>query len=256
MPFLAVDHVTNHPSTSSVELPGPSGININTQDKIDKTEDRAYMKCKKYVRKICLLKKQLKYMKNKNYLQELSNSDAVNKLCKKISPTFALLLQGEIRNFKKSGMGRRWTSEDKIIALRLYKRSPTCYRLLRRMICLPAPTTLKVILKNCSMDVGINKPLFKIINKYLCNLQPVDNEFVLMFDEMSLKKHLQYNPRDDLIEGFQDHGVQGRSAQPVSYGLVFMVAGIRKRIKQPIAYYLSGSSVTADRLTALIKEVS
>ncbi|KAL0879435.1 hypothetical protein ABMA27_003186 [Loxostege sticticalis] len=75
-----------------------------------------------------------------------------------------------------------------------------------------------------------------------------------MFDEISLKNHLQYNPRVDLIEGFQDHGVQGRSAQPVSYGLVFMVAGIRKRIKQPIAYYLSGSSVTAERLTALIKE--
>lgn len=34
-----------------------------------------------------------------------------------------------------------------------------------------------------------------------------------------------------------------------------MVVGVRKYFKQPVAYYLSSGFVTADRLSALIKEV-
>lgn len=64
-----------------------------------------------------------------------------------------------------------------------------------------------------------------------------------------------YNPRTDKIEGYQDHGSQGRSQQIASHALVFMLVGLRKRWKQPIAHYFSGESVTADRLQAIIKEV-
>lgn len=35
-----------------------------------------------------------------------------------------------------------------------------------------------------------------------------------------------------------------------------MIAGIRKKVKQPVAHYFSSSSSTADRLAVLIKEVN
>ncbi|KAH9632245.1 hypothetical protein HF086_002880 [Spodoptera exigua] len=34
-----------------------------------------------------------------------------------------------------------------------------------------------------------------------------------MFDEMSIKKHFQYNPKDDIIEGYEYHGTHARSAE-------------------------------------------
>ncbi|KOB77490.1 Uncharacterized protein OBRU01_03580 [Operophtera brumata] len=59
----------------------------------------------------------------------------------------------------------------------------------------------------------------------------------------------------DYIEGYQGHGTLGRDPQIASHALVLMIVGIPKRFKQPMAYYLSGDSVTADRLAVLIKEV-
>ncbi|CAH0731403.1 unnamed protein product, partial [Brenthis ino] len=79
--------------------------------------------------------------------------------------------------------------------------------------------------------------------------------YILLFDEMSLKKHLHYNPKEDLIEDYQDHGCQERSANIAAYALVFMIAGIKKKEKQPITHYFSSAFSTADRLAVLIKEV-
>lgn len=78
---------------------------------------------------------------------------------------------------------------------------------------------------------------------------------LLMFDEMSLRKHLNNNMKYDVIDGFHDHGTQGTSKQIAGYPLVFMICGIRKRIKQPIAHYFSSGFSTANRLAILIKEV-
>ena len=83
-----------------------------------------------------------------------------------------------------------------------------------------------------------------------------ENLCVLAFDEMSIRKHLNYNTRLDQIDGYQDHAIQGRTSQIASHALTFMAIGLRKNWKQPIAFYFSGDSVTADRLTVLIKEVS
>ncbi|CAH2104627.1 unnamed protein product [Euphydryas editha] len=72
---------------------------------------------------------------------------------------------------------------------------------------------------------------------------------------MSLKKNINYDCKSDLVEGFQDHSTQGRSGLIASFALVFMIGGIRKKVKQPIAHYFSSGFATADRLAVLIKEV-
>lgn len=221
------------------------------------TKNRNFEKCKKNLKKINRLQQKIKTMKNKSFINEIFKDGSVNDILKsKISPTAALLLQGEIKNYKRVAKSRRWDTDSKIVALRLYKRSPTSYKLLRRLICLPAPSTLKCLLNKFKLCVGINKQIFSVLKKKTKqNLKPSDNEFVLMWDEMSIKKNLHYNAKGDIIEGFQDHADHGRSPEIASYALVFMVAGIRKFVKQPIAFYLSAGSVTADRLSVIIKEV-
>lgn len=104
------------------------------------------------------------------------------------------------------------------------------------------------------MSCGVDKQVCATLNEKR-KLLTDDNLAVLLFDEMSIRKNLHYSPKADMIYyGYQDHGGQGRSPQVASYALVFMVVGIRKRFKQPIAHYFSGESVTADRLSVLVKE--
>lgn len=230
---------------------------IDKRPKMTEKETYYYKKCRKHLKNICQLRNRIKKLNNESILKILSKDKSVHEMIKyNVTSYFALLLQEQLNNTKRKAKGRRWNSDAKIIALRLYKRSPTCYRLLRRLFCLPAPSTLKYLLNKFSLGVGINQQLFKVLKKYMQRQHASDNEFILMFDEMSIKKNLWYNRREDIIEGFQDHASQGRSSQIASYVLVFMIAGIRKKIKQPIAYYFSGGSVTADRLAVLIKGVS
>lgn len=112
-----------------------------------------------------------------------------------------------------------------------------------------------MLLNRVPFTVGIARPIFRVLADFIKKEQPSNNAFIMMFDEMSLKKNFHYNIKEDLIEGYQDHGAQGRSPIVAGYALVFMVVGIRKRIKQPIAHYFSSGFVTADRLAVLIKEV-
>lgn len=230
------------------------GYNSANSKKTDR-EKYLYKKYRKHMKRICQLRNRIHKLKNKVILKELINNDSVQELMKNLTPTFALLLQAQIKNFSRKSKGRRWTSEEKIIALRLYKRSPTCYRLMRRLFCLPAQSTLKTLLGQFDMNAGVNKNIFNILTKFVKRQKSSDNEYVLLFDEMSIKKNLNYNKKKDNIEGFQDHGLQGRSPELASNALVFMVTGLRKKVKQPLTFYLSSGYVTADRLAVLMKEV-
>ncbi|CAF4883247.1 unnamed protein product [Pieris macdunnoughi] len=231
-----------------------STTDVLESEKIDK-ESKTYKKCLKYMHSVCQLRNRIKNMKLKLQLNALTESNSLRKLSEKISPTFALLLQGQLRNYNKKITGRRWTKEEKIVALRLFKRSPTCYRLLRRLFYLPSPGTLKALLNRVPFAIGITEPVLEVLKQFLKTQQRSDNNYILMFDEISLKKHFDYNPKEDVIDGYQDHGAQGRSPNVASHALVFMVAGIRKTVKQPIAHFFSSGFSTADRLAVLLKEI-
>ncbi|KAH9632243.1 hypothetical protein HF086_002878 [Spodoptera exigua] len=58
------------------------------------------------------------------------------------------------------------------------------------------------------------------------HFSPSECEYILLWDEMSLRKNVWYNSKADFIEGFQDHSTQGRSPEAASYALVFMVVGV------------------------------
>lgn len=244
-----VSQIANEPIMNRVEETTKGAHKFQTAK-----ERQLFEKCSKYMQNVWRLRNRLKHLKTQVVMKELTDSNAIKKISKKITPAFALLLQGQIRNFKKKNSGRRWTKEEKIVALRLFKRSPTCYRLLRRLFQLPSPSTLKALLNRVPFTVGVNQSL-EVLTDYTKRQNPSDNYYILMFDEMSLKKHFNYNEKEDFIEGYQDHGTQGRSPNVAIYALVFMIAGIRKCVKQPIAHYFSSGFSTADRLVVLLKEV-
>ena len=75
----------------------------------------------------------------------------------------------------------------------------------------------------------------------------------LIFDEMSIRKHLQWNGEE--LEGFVDYGTQiADDSLPVaSEVLLFMVVSLHKKWKLPIAYFLS-NGLSADEKCNLVTE--
>lgn len=147
--------------------------------KIQKLNDTAlYKNCRKHMKRICYLRNRVKQLKGKDLLNVLTENESVQSLMKKLSPSFALMLQSQLRNAKRKHTGRRWTLEEKIIALRLYKRSATCYRLLQRLWCLPAPSTLKSLLSQFNLNTGINNKILNGLKNYIKKQNPSDNAYM------------------------------------------------------------------------------
>jgi len=65
-------------------------------------------------------------------------------------------------------------------------------------------------------------------------LPPSQKYCSLLFDEISISSKLYYNEHLDRIEGFEDYGYE-RTQKFADHALVFMVCGITKKYKQPIA---------------------
>lgn len=97
----------------------------------------------------------LKRLASKNFV------DRVDEML--ISKGGRRILQGELRNFKRRPRGRRWTLDEKLFALAIYKRSPRVYRFLCKHITLPCESTLKQILQKIPLQPGISGPMMKLL---------------------------------------------------------------------------------------------
>ncbi|KAG1674653.1 hypothetical protein GQR58_015022 [Nymphon striatum] len=79
-----------------------------------------------------------------------------------------------------------------------------------------------------------------------------DKAVSLVFDEMAIKEHLQYGTLGDTIEGFEDFGQLGKSKYIANHALVFMIRGLCRKWKQPIAYFLTSGVIPKDKLCILL----
>lgn len=66
---------------------------------------------------------------------------------------------------------------------------------------------------------------------------------------------LQYFPHQDKVIGFEDLGNNKTKSVFVDKALTFMVKGIRKKFKQPVAFMFTSSSMKTPDLVIAIKEV-
>jgi hypothetical protein len=76
-----------------------------------------------------------------------------------------------------------------------------------------------------------------------------------MFVEMPIRESLYINQKFDCIEGFEDLGGRGRTSNIANHALVFMLRGLHKKWKQPVAYYLIHGSTKGDMLVSFLMEV-
>lgn len=122
--------------------------------------------------------------------------------------------------------GKRFTLDQKILALSLYKPSPKAYRLLSQMCILPSRKTLQNLLHKLDLKVGINEIMFENLKSLYC---------AILFDEMAIQPSIAYDKRHNKIIGFVDNG-EKTEKEFCDHVLVFMIKGVVKKFKQPIAY--------------------
>lgn len=131
--------------------------------------------------------------------------------------------------------GRRFTIEEKILSLSLYKKSPKCYRLLYKYFALPSCKAMKRLLSQIKLAPGINNIIFEKINKTLLKKQIPDRLCSLIFDEMSITPQIFYSAQKDKLEGYTSDSKEVFA----DHVLVFMVKAVKNNYKQPIAYYFT-----------------
>lgn len=76
----------------------------------------------------------------------------------------------------------------------------------------------------------------------------------IIFDEISLSRGLDYNVTADEIHGFVHSGTY-KSQELADHALVFMIRGIKKKFKQPIAYSFYQGATKSNELVKQLKQV-
>lgn len=179
-----------------------------------------------------------------------------NQIGKLNSPILKSFISASIRNNNRKPQGKRWTKLNKTIAIAIYKKSPKAYRYLKNLLPMPSVRTLQTILQNIQMDPGVYPAVISYLKKEGEKMSENNKLCVVMFDEIALKKRLIYNVTSDKVEGYVDFGKEeGRTGEVADHALVFMLQGIHKKFKQPIAHYFVKGTISTQKLAVIIKNV-
>jgi len=92
----------------------------------------------------------------------------------KMTAAASLFTKLQLRETKKKNKGQRFTLDEKIMSLSLYKRSPKCYRMLSIMFTLPSPKTLQNVLSSVSITTGVSPIVMKVLKEKSEKLKPLE----------------------------------------------------------------------------------
>lgn len=102
---------------------------------------------------------------------KLSDEETFEKLTEKMNPVSKKLLWMQINQCTKNVKGRRFSDDEKLIALAILKQSPKCYRFLReKLLILPSKCTLNKMIGRLDVEAGINPQIFEALKQEVINL--------------------------------------------------------------------------------------
>lgn len=201
-----------------------------------------------------LQKKKDSYSTRLKKALKLSENITFQRCLQKFTTLAALFTVMQFREVSKTKMGRRFTKEEKIMALSLYKQGPRAYRWLSKVFILPSPITLSRLISRAGLKPGINRKIFQQLKKRVDSMNETEKLCILLFDEMSITPHYSLNRKRDRITGFVNNGTETKR-QIADHVLVFMLRGVMKNYKQPIAYSFSKGTTPKIDLKCLIKNI-
>lgn len=170
----------------------------------------------------------------------------IDKMAEPVQKFFSM----QINHLKK----KKWEDHEKQFAFSLYYKSPKAYNFLRdgNQFKLPSVGQIRLWVNEIDLFPGKTEKLLKLLKLRSASMSEKERECVLIFDEMSIKKWLEYNSKKDVVEGFVDLGDKGRSDKVCNHVLTFMLRGRQSKWRQPISYFFAENSVKGDDLAPLL----
>ncbi|KAJ3655946.1 hypothetical protein Zmor_015053 [Zophobas morio] len=195
------------------------------------------------------LAKERDQVKKLRKLYESKQLEVIDTELNTINKTF---INCQLQNYLKVSSGKRYTKEMKLFALTMYKRSPRLYKYMQAHFELPSPRVLKRVLNGVVFDTGFNNNLLQCLKVEVSRMHELDRYCTLMFDEIKLSSILHYEKYRQIIMGYEDLGYLGRFNKNADHALVFMARGVRKRWKQPIAYFFTCKTIKTPHLKQIV----
>lgn len=145
----------------------------------------------------------------------------------------------------RKARGRRYSEEEKLMSLALYKSTGAGYRAFSKWFELPSKRTLRRMLNGISIGTGMNEFLMENLKQSTKHFKSRERFCLLLFDEIALMPHLDFNKNSDEIDGLVNGEI-------INHACVFMLRGITRKWKQTIAFEFCKGSIKTYQLKTLI----
>ncbi|KAJ8974299.1 hypothetical protein NQ317_009539 [Molorchus minor] len=201
-----------------------------------------------------LNRKNLNFKEKLTSLEKVTNEKSFLNLTKNFSNAAFHFFKRQVESFGKNAKGIRFSLEDKILGLALYKQSPSAYKLLSKIFVLPSRVTLQKMLSRIPISAGIHDAAFSTLKAASKNMKAQDKYCVLLFDEMSIEPNVMYNQHSDEVDGLENFGKK-KVAKIANHVQVYMLRGIAGNWKQPVGYFFVNGGVKATQIKQNIIEI-
>lgn len=157
--------------------------------------------------------------------------------------------------------GAMYTEAVRAFCLTLAYYSPRAYNYVREKYLrrLPANSTMRAWLASINAVLGILTEALIALKLKVDEYKKDGKQLYanLIFDEMSIRQHAQYDPNKMKFDGFIDMGRPATEQEPLALAkdaLVFLVSGATEDFKIPVAYFLTNGLIAAER-AAILNEI-
>lgn len=151
----------------------------------------------------------------------------------------------------------KYTETVRAFCFKLHFLSPRAYEFVRKEFdnTLPHTSTIKSWYRNSNLDAepGINQSSLLILERMASEMKEKDQQLVcsLTFDEMSIRKHIQWCSKTKQFLGNVTYG--NTLDQKANNAIVFLANGINSKIQVPVAYHFITSLTGRDRMIILLE---
>lgn len=146
-----------------------------------------------------------------------------------------------------------YTQPMKDMCLRLYIKSSKSYEAWRKVFRIPTRQCLMNEISNIPCESGLNSSILEAMKANAAAQEdPLKKICTLVFDEMSLQKHLQYSNKMDRIVGYTDFEDDSGEKIVADHALTLMAQGVYDNWKQAIGYYFVSSTWSTDHAVEII----
>lgn len=135
------------------------------------------------------------------------------------------------------------------------KQASKSYQYLKQVFDLPNKRALRCILQKINVHPGPISFINRHLREQVRSMRHKDKVCFLMWDEILLRPHLDYDATKKHIVGFEDFGDR-RNGRFADHALVFIVRGVQNGWKFPLAYYFCDGATRIDQLVEWIKTIA